>query len=71
MDDCHFKYIIKMKKNIVGPWFALFVFQCFDVKSLMIFLAKKLVEFTLKNKNFPTFWLQKQQYLSQKIRSSQ
>jgi len=24
MDDCHFKYIIKMKKNIVGPSFPFF-----------------------------------------------
>jgi hypothetical protein len=54
MDDCHFQYIIKMKKNIVGPWFPLFFFQCFDVKSLMNFGQNISWIYTknLKNSNF-------------------
>ncbi len=41
-------------------------FSMFWCKKFDDFLAKTLVEFILKNKNFPTFWLQKQQNLSKK-----
>ncbi len=42
------------------------LFSMYRCKKFDDFLAKTLVEFTLKKTKFPTFWLQKQQNLSKK-----
>jgi hypothetical protein len=48
MDDCHFKYIIKMIFFFCGAMIPFGFFSMFWCKKFDDFLAKTLVEITLK-----------------------